>query len=63
MNKTLSLIEEDVEEEFCTNKDDTSSADRPSMGGGMMGSLGGSQKIFIEDTLKDLSLQSSPQHI
>ena len=61
MNKTLSLIEEDVEEEFCTNKDDASSADRPSMGGGMMsGSLGGSQKIFIEDTLKDLSLQSSP---
>lgn len=45
MNKTLSLIEEDTEEENSQQQ---------------MMSLGGSQKIIIEDTLKDLSLQGSP---
>lgn len=45
MNKTLSLIEEDIDEENSQHH---------------LMSLGGSQKIVIEDTLKDMSLQGSP---
>lgn len=49
MNKTLSLIEEEEAEEYMT-QGDLMSSDIKGM------SLGGSQKIYIEDTLKDLSL-------
>lgn len=56
MNKTLSLIEEEEAEEYMT-QGDVMSSDIKGM------SLGGSQKIYIEDTLKDLSLQGSPSHL
>lgn len=44
MNKTLSLIEEENEDELYTNEERS------------RGQLGDSQKIYIEDTLKEFSL-------
>ncbi len=55
MNKTLSLIEEEEAEEYLTQG--SGGAAFP-----LTGSLGGSQKVYIEDTLKDLSLLNSPKN-
>ncbi len=50
MNRTLSLIEEDEEDAY-TNEDLTSRGLQ--FGSVGAGSLGNSQKIYIEDTLRD----------
>lgn len=56
MNRTLSLIEEDEEDTY-TNEDNTSRGLQfGSMGAG---SMGNSQKIYIEDSLRDEINQES----
>ena len=50
MNRTLSLIEEDEEDTY-TNEDITSRGLQ--FGSVGAGSMGNSQKIYIEDTLRD----------
>lgn len=52
MNKTLSLIEEENEEDNFTVEDKS---------GGNPNGFGDSQKIFIEDTLRELSIQGTPE--